>query len=155
MKLLDWELICLWNKTCACHTLSLLSRQAGKTYQQGGAGYVSSKHLHTHTLHWGKSNVFIFDEWNFHEVKKCARLTHFFQIFRAHWEHSEQPRKWKVECWVDNRSRILYLRKNMISWFGNSFSSFIDSSANMKKTPKNETKKIVKQEQTPVPECDI
>ena len=71
------------------------------------------------------------------------------QIFGTHWEHSVTSRKWKVECWVDNRSRILYFRKNMISWFGNSFSSCIYSSANMKKTPKNEKKKIVKQEQTP------
>ena len=40
----------------------------------------------------------------------------------------------------------------MISWFGNSFSSFIYSSANMKKTPK---KKIVKQDQNVISKLGI
>ena len=72
-----------------------------------------------------------------------------YQIFGTHWEHSVTSRKWKVECWVDNRSRILYFRKNMISWFGNSFSSCIYSSANMKKRKKMKKRTVLNRSRPP------
>ena len=37
----------------------------------------------------------------------------------------------------------------MISWFGNSLSNFIYSSANMKKTPKNEKMKLLNRSRPP------